>query len=47
MNKKFIVEFTNINPDYQDDVEGNLEELFSYPVDFAEKVKITEINEDE
>jgi len=47
MYKKYIIELININSDYEEDVEGNLEELFSYPVDFAEKVKITEINEDE
>ena len=43
MNKKYIIELTNINPDYQDDVEGNLEELFKDVVDFATDVKITDI----
>ena len=46
MNKKYIIEFTNINEDYQEDVEGNLQECFGYPVDFAEEVKITDITED-
>jgi hypothetical protein len=46
MNKKYIIEFTNINEDYQDDVEGNLKECFDYPVIFAEEVKITDITED-
>jgi len=45
MNKKYIIEFTNINPDYQDDVEGNLEELFYNVVEFATDVKITDITE--
>lgn len=46
MNKKYMIEFTNINEDYQEDVEGNLQECFGYPVDFAEEVKITDITED-
>lgn len=45
MNKKYIIEFIDINPDYEEDVEGNLKELFGYPVDFANKVKITDITE--
>ena len=47
MNKKYIIEFTNINEDYQEDVESNLKECFDYPVDFAEEVKITNITENE
>ena len=47
MNKKYIIELTNINPDYQDDIEGNLEELFYNVVEFATDVKITDITDDE
>lgn len=47
MNKKYIIELTNINPDYQEDVEGNLEELFYNVVEFATDVKITDITDDE
>lgn len=46
MNKKYIIELTEINPDYQDDLEGNLEELFTNVVDFANGVKITDITDD-
>lgn len=46
MNKKYIIELTNINPDYQDDVEGNLEDLFYNVVEFATDVKITDITEE-
>ena len=47
MNKKYIFEFTNINEDYQEDVEGNLEALFNDVVSFASAVKITDITEDD
>lgn len=47
MNKRYIIELTEINPDYQDDVEGNLEDLFYNVVEFANDVKITDISEDE
>jgi len=45
MNKKYIIEFTDINPDYEEDVEGNLKEVFDYPIDFAADIKITDITE--
>jgi hypothetical protein len=47
MNKKYIIELTNINPDYQDDVEGNLEELFYNVVEFATDVRIEDITDEE
>jgi len=47
MDKKYIIELKNINPDYQDDVEGSLEELFYNVVEFATDVKITDITDDE
>lgn len=43
MDKKYIITFKNINEDYTDDVEGNLEALFSDVVDFAQDVDIEEI----
>ena len=43
MNKKYIIELTDISPDYQDDVEGNIEELFNNIVEFATNIKITDI----
>lgn len=46
MNKKYIIEFTNINPDYQGDVEGNLEDLFYGVVEFATDVRIVDATED-
>jgi len=47
MNKKYVIEFTNINPDYQEDVEGNLEDLFYNVVEFAIDIKITDVTDDE
>jgi uncharacterized protein (UPF0333 family) len=47
MNRKYIIELTGINEDYQDDVEGNIEELFNNVVEFSEEIKITDITEDE
>ena len=47
MNKKYIVEIIDINPDYQEDVEGNLEELLTSVVDFANDINIEDITEDE
>ena len=43
MDKTYIIKFKNINKDYEDDVEGNLEALFSDVVDFAESFNIKEI----
>ncbi len=45
MNKKYLIEFKNINEDYQEDVDGNLEELFYNVVEFATDVKITDITD--
>jgi hypothetical protein len=45
MNKKYIIEFMDINVDYEEDVEGNLQALFSDVVDFASEVKITDITD--
>lgn len=47
MNKKYIIEIIDINPDYQEDVEGNLEELLTSVVDFANDVHIKDITDDE
>lgn len=46
MNKKYIIELTDINPDYQDDVEGNIEELFNNVVEFSNEIKITDITDE-
>lgn len=43
MDKTYIIKFKNINQDYEDDVEGNLEALFSDVVDFAENIEIEEV----
>jgi hypothetical protein len=47
MNKRYILELTDINLDYQDDVEGNIEELFYNIVEFADNVKLTDITDEE
>jgi len=47
MNKKYIIEIIDINPDYQDDIEGNLEELLTSVVDFANDVHIEDITKEE
>lgn len=43
MDKTYIIEFKNINKDYEYDIEGNLEALFSDVVDFAESFTIKEV----
>lgn len=43
MDKTYIIKFKNINKDYKDDAEGNLEALFSDVVDFAESFEIEEV----
>ncbi len=45
MNKTYIIKFQNINEDYQDDVEGNLEALFSDVVEFSESFEIKEVKQ--
>lgn len=46
MNKKYIIDLTEINSDYQEDVEGNLEALLTTVVDFANGVRIIDITDD-
>jgi len=43
VDKTYIIKLKNINKDYEDDVEGNLEALFSDMVDFAEGIEIKEV----
>ena len=47
MNKKYIIDLTEINPAYQEDVEGYLEELLTDIVGFANSVRIIDITDDE
>ena len=43
MDKTYVIEFKDINIEYEDDVEGNLYEALSNVVDFAKKIKIIEM----
>jgi|GEM_PF-6604969 len=43
MEKKYVITFEDVNEEYLDDIEGNLNALFTDVVEFARTVEIEEV----